>query len=57
MEKAFGKKTIFMRRRRFNSYVVDFVKNLSAPALLMGLGLDSEKCSFTYEHMDLNHLN
>jgi len=55
MEKAFGKKTIFMREGGSIPIVVDFVKNLSAPAVLMGLGLDSENAHSPDEHMDLNH--
>lgn len=55
MEKAFGKKTIFMREGGSIPIVVDFMKNLKAPAVLMGLGLDSENLHSPNEHFDLNH--
>ncbi|MGE5402486.1 MAG: dipeptidase [Ignavibacteriales bacterium] len=55
MEKAFGKKTVFMREGGSIPIVVEFVKNLKAPAVLMGLGLDSENLHSPNEHFDLNH--
>jgi acetylornithine deacetylase/succinyl-diaminopimelate desuccinylase-like protein len=55
MEKAFGKKTVFMREGGSIPIVVDFVKNLKAPAVLMGFGLDSENLHSPNEHFDLNH--
>lgn len=55
MAKAFGKKTVFMREGGSIPIVVDFVKNLNAPAVLMGLGLDSENLHSPNEHFDLNH--
>lgn len=57
MEKAFGKKTVFMREGGSIPIVVDFVKNLKAPAVLMGLGLDSENLHSPNEHFDLNHFH
>ncbi|MCX6149423.1 MAG: dipeptidase [Ignavibacteriales bacterium] len=55
MEKAFGKKTIFMREGGSIPIVVEFVKSLKIPAILMGLGLDSENAHSPDEHMDLSH--
>lgn len=55
MEKAFGKKTVYMREGGSIPVVVDFVKTLKAPAVLMGLGLDSENLHSPNEHFDLNH--
>ncbi len=55
MEKAFRKKTIFMREGGSIPIVVEFAKNLKVPAVLMGLGLDSENAHAPNEHMDLNH--
>jgi len=55
MQKAFGKKTVFMREGGSIPIIVDFVKKLKAPAVLMGLGLDSENLHSPNEHFDLNH--
>ncbi len=55
MEKAFGKKTVFMREGGSIPIVVEFAKNLKVPAVLMGFGLDSENAHSPNEHMDLNH--
>lgn len=57
MERAFGKKTVFMREGGSIPIVVDFVKILKAPAVLMGLGLDSENLHSPDEHFDLNHFH
>ncbi|MGE5679899.1 MAG: M20/M25/M40 family metallo-hydrolase, partial [Bacillota bacterium] len=56
-ERAFGKKTVFMREGGSIPIVVDFVKILKAPAVLMGLGLDSENLHSPDEHFDLNHFH
>lgn len=55
MEYAFGKKTVFMREGGSIPIVVDFVKILKTPAVLMGLGLDSENLHSPNEHFNLNH--
>jgi acetylornithine deacetylase/succinyl-diaminopimelate desuccinylase-like protein len=55
MEKAFGKDTIFMRDGGSIPIVVDFVKQLNAPVILMGLGLDNENAHAPDEHFDLKH--
>jgi acetylornithine deacetylase/succinyl-diaminopimelate desuccinylase-like protein len=55
MQKAFGKKTVFMREGGSIPIVVDFMKILKAPAVLMGLGLDSENLHSPNEHFDLDH--
>ncbi|MGE5363098.1 MAG: dipeptidase [Bacteroidota bacterium] len=55
MEKAFGKKTVFMRDGGSIPVIADFTKVLKAPAVMMGLGLDSENLHSPNEHFDLNH--
>jgi acetylornithine deacetylase/succinyl-diaminopimelate desuccinylase-like protein len=55
MEKAFGKKTLYMRDGGSIPIVTVFCKKLKASAVLMGLGLDSENAHSPNEHMDLNH--
>lgn len=55
MEKAFGKKTVYMRDGGSIPIVVDFIKILKTPAILMGLGLDSENLHSPNEHFNLNH--
>ncbi len=55
MEKAFGKKTVFMREGGSIPVIVHFVKQLKAPAILMGLGLNSENLHSPNEHFNLNH--
>ena len=51
--KAFGKKTVFTREGGSIPIVVDFVKQLKAPAILMGLGLDSDNIHSPNEHFSL----
>ena len=53
--KAFGKKTIFTREGGSIPVVVDFVKQLKAPAVLMGLGLDSDDIHSPNEHFLLEN--
>ena len=48
--KAFGKKTVFTREGGSISIVVDFIQNLKAPVVLMGLGLDSDNIHSPNEH-------
>lgn len=55
MEKAFGKKTIFVREGGSIPVIATFAKKLKAPAVLMGLGLNSENLHSPNEHFDLNH--
>lgn len=55
MERAFGKKTVFMREGGSIPVIATFDKELKAPAVLMGLGLNSENLHSPNEHFDLNH--
>ncbi len=54
MEKAFGKKTLFMRDGGSIPIITVFNKKLKAPAVLMGFGLDSENAHSPNEHFDLD---
>jgi len=55
MEKAFGKKTIFMREGGSIPVVADFQRLLKAPSVLMGFGLNSENLHSPNEHFSLTH--
>ena len=55
MEKAFEKKTVFIREGGSIPIVSDFSKNLKAPVVLMGMGLNSENLHSPNEHFNLNH--
>lgn len=55
MQKAFGKKTVFMREGGSIPIVPVFTKKLKAPVVLMGLGLNTENLHSPNEHFDLNH--
>jgi len=55
VSKAFGKKTFFTREGGSIPVVVDFVKQLKAPAVLMGLGLDSDNIHSPNEHFLLEN--
>jgi len=55
MEKAFGKKTVYMREGGSIPVVATFATVLKAPSVLMGLGLDSENLHSPNEHFDLRH--
>ncbi len=55
MEKAFGKKTVFIREGGSIPIVTDFSKNLKSPVVLMGLGLNSENLHSPNEHFNLNN--
>lgn len=57
LEKAFGKKTVFVREGGSIPIVTDFSKRLKSPMVLMGLGLDSENLHSPNEHFDLNHFH
>lgn len=53
--KAYGKKTVFTRDGGTISIVVDFIENLKAPVVLMGLGLDSDNIHSPNEHFLLEN--
>ena len=55
MEKAFGKKIVYMREGGSVPIVTVFSKKLKAPVVLMGLGLNSENLHSPNEHFNLNH--
>ncbi len=55
MEKAFGKKTVFIREGGSIPIVTDFSKSLKSPVVLMGLGLNSENLHSPNEHFNLNN--
>lgn len=50
VEKAFNKKTVFTREGGSIPIVVEFVKQLKAPTILMGLGLDTDDIHSPNEH-------
>jgi len=52
--RAFGKETVFTREGGSIPIVVEFMKELKAPAILMGLGLDSENIHSPNEHFHLD---
>jgi len=51
--KAFGKKTVFTREGGSIPIVVDFMENLNAPVVMLGLGLDSDDIHSPNEHFHL----
>ncbi|PID62648.1 MAG: peptidase M20 [Ignavibacteriae bacterium] len=51
--KAFGKETVYTREGGSIPIVVEFVNQLKAPAILMGLGLDSDNIHSPNEHFSL----
>lgn len=53
LQKAFGKKAVFTREGGSIPIVVDLMKQLKAPAVLMGLGLDSDNIHSPNEHFRL----
>ncbi len=53
--KAFGKKTVYTREGGSIPIVLEFMENLQAPAILMGLGLDSDNIHSPNEHFHLNN--
>ncbi len=52
--KAFGKETVYTREGGSIPIVVEFVKKLEAPAILMGLGLDTDNIHSPDEHFSLD---
>jgi acetylornithine deacetylase/succinyl-diaminopimelate desuccinylase-like protein len=57
MEKAFGRKTVYVRDGGSIPIVTVFTKILKAPTVLMGMGLNSENLHSPNEHFDLNHFH
>jgi acetylornithine deacetylase/succinyl-diaminopimelate desuccinylase-like protein len=55
MEKAFGKKTLYIREGGSIPIVTVFAKKLKASVVLMGLGLNTENLHSPNEHFDLTH--
>lgn len=55
MERAFGKKTVYMKEGGSIPIVATFANELKAPTVLMGLGLDSENLHSPNEHFSLKH--
>ncbi|OGV28631.1 MAG: hypothetical protein A2499_09205 [Stygiobacter sp. RIFOXYC12_FULL_38_8] len=55
LAKAFGKKTVFTREGGSIPIVVDFMRQLKAPAVMMGLGLDSDDIHSPNEHFRLEN--
>lgn len=55
MEKAFGKKIVFMREGGSIPVVATFAKLLKVPSVMMGLGLNSENLHSPNEHFSLKH--
>ena len=55
MEKAFGKKTVYIRDGGSVPIVTVFAKKLKVSPVLMGFGLNSENLHSPNEHFDLNH--
>jgi len=51
--KAFGKETVFTREGGSIPIVVEFAKQLKAPTILMGLGLDTDNIHSPNEHFSL----
>lgn len=55
VSKAYGKKTVFTREGGSIPVVVEFVKQLKAPAVLMAFGLDSDNIHSPDEHFVLDN--
>ncbi len=55
MEKAFGKRIVYMREGGSVPIVTVFTKKLKAPVVLMGLGLNTENLHSPNEHFSLKH--
>ena len=51
--KAFGRETVYTREGGSIPIVVEFVNHLNAPAILMGLGLDTDDIHSPNEHFSL----
>jgi acetylornithine deacetylase/succinyl-diaminopimelate desuccinylase-like protein len=57
LSKVFGKKTVFMREGGSIPIVVVFSRKLKAPAVMMGIGLNSENLHSPNEHFNLTHFH
>lgn len=57
MERAFGKKTVYIRDGGSVPIVTVFTKKLKVPTVLMGMGLNTENLHSPNEHFDLNHFH
>ena len=55
VSQAFGKKTVFTREGGSIPIVVEFQKQLKAPVILMGLGLDTDDIHSPNEHFRLEN--
>lgn len=55
LEKVFKKKTVFTREGGSIPVIVEFVKQMKAPAILMGFGLDSDDIHSPNEHFGLEN--
>ncbi|MBN1638487.1 MAG: dipeptidase [Ignavibacteriales bacterium] len=55
-EKAFGKKTVYTREGGSIPIVVEFMKQLKATPILMGMGLDTDNIHSPNEHFLLKNL-
>ncbi|MFA3782966.1 dipeptidase [Melioribacteraceae bacterium 4301-Me] len=55
LSKAFGKKTVYTREGGSIPIVVDFVKELKSPVVLMGLGLDTDDIHSPNEHFHIKN--
>lgn len=55
MERAFGKKTVYMKEGGSIPIVATFSNVLKAPTVLMGIGLDGENLHSPNEHFSLTH--
>lgn len=56
LEKAFGKKVVYTREGGSIPIVVEFVRTLNAPAILMGFGLETDDIHSPNEHFRVNNL-
>lgn len=57
MEKAFKKKTVFIREGGSIPVIATFATILKVPSVMMGLGLNSENLHSPNEHFDLKHFH
>jgi acetylornithine deacetylase/succinyl-diaminopimelate desuccinylase-like protein len=55
LKKAFGKETVYTREGGSIPVIVDFMKQLKAPAILIGFGLDSDDIHSPNEHFWLSN--
>jgi acetylornithine deacetylase/succinyl-diaminopimelate desuccinylase-like protein len=55
LKKAFGKETVYTREGGSIPVIVEFMKQLNAPAILIGFGLDSDDIHSPNEHFWLSN--